>query len=334
MNSLDVIIATHRNDSFLKEALNSVKNSVGVVARVILIDDRETDISPLPEDLIDVVIKTCGGIGFEASVNLALPHILSEFVTVLGSDDLVTPDRFIRQISRLEETGGNLSICKLRKFDGRGFYPSLTGRVMGKNYSPKVLMIAPIGSDGSWLARKQWWKENACFKAHDSDWALGLRVMMLTSIAYVPKGLYLYRMHMNQITRRSIEAIRLTETVFPDWVEQNERMKLPALSKQEFSYLLNPAKSKNTGLELENISKWLNSYLRTLTCKELIILQQVIGRKAIHLQLQTVKPIFGVKILILQILALPALALDILRINFMHLKGGYSELRSRIWVDS
>jgi glycosyltransferase involved in cell wall biosynthesis len=334
VNSLDVIIATHRNDDFLKEALNSVKSSAGVVIRIILIDDRKTDISPLPVELVDVILKTSGGVGFEASVNLALPHIFSDFVTVLGSDDLVTSDRFIRQISLLEESGGDLSLCKLRKFDGRGFYPSLSGQVLGKEYSPKVLMIAPIGSDGSWLARKQWWKENVRFKEPDSDWALGLRVMMLTSISYVPDGLYLYRMHLNQITRSSGEGIRLTQTVFSDWVEQNESLKLPALSEEEFALLLNPAKGKNTALELGNLSKWLNGYLRILTCRELLILRQVIGRKAIHLQLQSMKPIFGVKIILLQILALPALAVDVLRIRLKHLRGGNRELRSRIWMDT
>jgi glycosyltransferase involved in cell wall biosynthesis len=334
VNSIDVIMATHRNDAFLKEALESVKNSLGVEVRIILIDDRESDSSPLPEEIVDVILKTRGGVGFEAAVNLAVPHILSEFVTVLGSDDLVTPDRFKRQISRLEETGGNLSLCKLQKFDKKGFCPSLTGQVLGKKYSPKVLMIAPIGCDGSWLAREQWWKENAWFKEPDSDWALGLRVMMDSSIAYVPDGLYLYRMHLNQITRSSVEGKRLTETVYSDWVEQNRRMQLPPLSKEEFAHLLNPAQRKDTTLDLRNLSKWFNSYLKILTPRELINLRQVIGRKAIHLQLQTIKPIFGVKMAILQILAVPALAFDIFRINFKHLKGGNSELRSRIWLDS
>jgi glycosyltransferase involved in cell wall biosynthesis len=334
VKSIDVIIATHRNDAFLKEALDSVKNSIGVEVRVILVDDRKLDRSPLPVEDTDVILKTSGGIGFEAAVNLALPHIVSNFVTILGSDDLVTPDRFIRQISYLEATGGSLSLCRLQKFDEKGSYPSLRGRLLGKKYSPKILLIAPIGSDGSWLALQQWWKENALFRKPDSDWALGLRVMMDSSIAYVPDGLYQYRMHPNQVTRSSEEGNRLIETVYSDWVEQNKRMKLPSLQKDEFAHLVDPSKARITNIDLANLSKWFNCYLKNLTLRELISLRQIIGRKAIHIQLQTLRPVFGIKISILQILALPALGFDILRICLQHLEGGNSELRSRIWVDS
>jgi glycosyltransferase involved in cell wall biosynthesis len=334
LKSIDVIIATHRNDAFLKKALDSVKNSIGVEVRVIIVDDRKLDRSPLPVEDTDVTLRTSGGVGFEAAVNLALPHIVSNFVTILGSDDLVTPDRFIRQISHLEATGGSLSLCRLKKFDEKGSYPSLTGRLLGKKYSPKILLIAPIGSDGSWLARQQWWKENALFRKPDSDWALGLRVMMESSIAYVPDGLYLYRMHPNQITRSSEEGNRLIETVYSDWIEQNKKMKLPSLLKDELAHLVDPSKTRSANIDLANLSKWFNCYLKNLTLRELISLRQVIGRKAIHIQLQTVRPVFGIKMSILQILALPALGFDVLRICLKHLQGGNSELRSRIWVDS
>jgi hypothetical protein len=252
----------------------------------------------------------------------------------MGSDDLVTPDRFLRQISLLEKTDANLSLCKLQKFDDKGIYPSLTGQVRGMKYSPKVLMIAPIGSDGSWVARQQWWKDNVWFKEPDSDWALGLRVMMDASIAYLPDDLYLYRMHLNQITRSLLEGNRLTETVYSDWLKQNTKMQLPPLSKQEFAHLLNPTKGKNIVVDHKNLSKWFNCFLTDLTFRELINLRQVIGRKAIHLQIQTAMPIFGVRIFVLEILALPALALDFLRICLVHIRGGNSELRSRIWMDS
>ena len=333
MKSIDVIIPTHRNDSFLREALLSVKKSQNVNIRIILVDDRTLDETLLPKELVDVVIKTTGGVGFENALNLACPEILSEFVAVMGSDDLVAPDKYIKQITHMEKLGANLSLCRLQKFGRRGTEPSLVGEILGKRYFPKVLLVAPIGSNGSWVARQSWWKENVVFGAQDSDWALGLRIMMDTSIAYIPESLYFYRMHPNQMTRNGFEGSRLVETVYKDWITRSEDLDLPSLSKKEFSCLLNPGLSKTLKVDLRILSKWFTCFLKELSFRELVGLRRILGRKAIHLQLQTSRPLFGILVFFFGIIALPALLLDLLRVGLNRLKGDGNELRSRIWVD-
>ena len=333
MKSIDVIIPTHRNDSFLREALLSVKRSQNVSIRIILIDDRTLDDTLLPQELVDVIVKTPGGVGFENAINFASSVILSEFVAVMGSDDLVAPDKYIKQITQLEKLDANLSLCRLQKFGSQGTQPSMVGEILGKQYFSKILLVAPIGSNGSWVARRSWWKENVVFRVQDSDWALGLRIMMDTSIAYIPESLYFYRMHPSQMTRIGFEDKRLVETVYQDWSIRNEDLNLPSLSKSEFNCLLNPGLSKALKVDLRIISMWFTCFLKELTFRELVGLRRILGRKAIHLQLQTTRPLFGILVFFFEFMALPALLVDIFRVGLNRFKGDNSELRSRIWVD-
>ena len=96
---------------------------------------------------------------------------------------------------------------------------------------------------------------------------------------------------------------------------------------------MNPGLSKALKVDLRIISMWFTCFLKELTFRELVGLRRILGRKAIHLQLQTTRPLFGILVFFFEFMALPALLVDIFRVGLNRFKGDNSELRSRIWVD-
>ena len=331
--TVDVLVAFHRNDEFLQKALESVRNSKKVTIRIVLIDDRVSENSLPPIQSGDLLLKTRGGEGFEAAINYGCEKLISDYVAILGSDDITDKNRLHSQIKHIQKDDAELSICKMQKFRSTSRLPTLTGKILGNTYIKQVLLLAPVGADGTWVGKRTWWEKNISFNKIDNDWALALRVFDKTCIAYTPEAKYLYRMHKNQITRSKKQSSTQIESVYPEWIKYANHLGLPILSMAEFSYLLSSDFLGKDKLSRSQVLIWLRAYWQTLNSSERKGLREIYGRKLIFLgTLTKLKGVSPAQYL-LSVRAIPSLALDLFRLVLVMAKGGWNDFRPRIWVD-
>jgi hypothetical protein len=119
----------------------------------------------------------------------------------MNSDDWSSPDRFIKQISALERSGGDFSICALKKFKGFRISHALLGELHGDHYDPRVLLLGAYGANATWLSTRKAWIEKVKFEESDiSDWLSSFRILPIVSPLYVNENLYWYRQHDEQTT--------------------------------------------------------------------------------------------------------------------------------------
>lgn len=199
MQTVDVILPFHRDDLFLRIAINSVLGSREVNVRLILIDDR-----PHPTPIFDLdphISLQTGGVGYAKALNSALPLLNSDYVALMNSDDWSSPDRFIKQIGAIERSGKDFAICALKKFKGSRIAPALMGEQQGDVYDPRVLLLGAYGANATWLSTRRAWIENVKFDESDiSDWLSSFKILPKVSPVFVNEYLYWYRQHDKQTT--------------------------------------------------------------------------------------------------------------------------------------
>ena len=202
--TVDVILPFHRNDSYLRVAINSILASRDVTVRLLLIDDRK-DRSVIP-DLDPYIIHRTGGLGYAAALNSAVPYLESDFVALMNSDDWSNPSRLIKQISALENSQENFSICSLIKFKNSHLRPALLGEFDCQEYDSRVLLLGAYGANATWLARRKTWVTSIYFENSSvSDWLSAMKIFPGLKIISVNEKLYWYRQHTSQITKSAIQ---------------------------------------------------------------------------------------------------------------------------------
>jgi glycosyltransferase involved in cell wall biosynthesis len=330
---VDVLIALHRNDRFLAEAITSIMKSVDVCPRIILIDDRVDDSTELPYQNLCEVVKTSGGLGFEKAINLGSQKIESEYVAILGSDDLSSPMRLRKQIQKLEETESNLSLCRIKKFQIDKNIPNLGGGLLGNQYQIKVLLISSIGADGTWVAKSSWWLKNIKFQESDSDWAFALRNFEKYQICFSKDVFVRYRMHKLQITRNLTEGQKLLKISYIPWAIQCEINNLTILDFENFLILNGVKRPGPKELENREYEKWLCQFWKILSIKEKLALRQVFGRRLVMISVLSRSKFKESKLNLLAFIAIPSLALDVVKVLWLKIRRYNIEIRPRIRLD-
>jgi glycosyltransferase involved in cell wall biosynthesis len=196
---VDVILPFHRDDEFLRVAVDSILASQNVIVRLLLIDDRKI---PIAISDLDCYIKVhTEGAGYAEAINSALPHLQSEYVALMNSDDWSSPDRLHKQILSLEKFDAELSICSLKKFEKNHVLPALLGEIETEILDSNILLLGAYGANATWLATSKVWKESVRFeKSNVSDWLTAMKMFNRFRTAYLNENLYWYRKHPNQIT--------------------------------------------------------------------------------------------------------------------------------------
>jgi glycosyltransferase involved in cell wall biosynthesis len=331
--TVDILVAFHRNDDFLQEALESIRNSKKITTRIILIDDRVSDVTLPPIQADELLLKTRGGEGFEAAINYGSKKLNSDYVAMLGSDDITDKNRLDCQIKQIQKDDAELSICRIQKFRATSHLPSLTGKILGNMYIKQVLLLAPVGADGTWVGKRAWWEKNILFNKIDNDWALALRIIHKTRIAYTTEATYFYRMHKNQITRSLDQISTQIERVYPEWIKYANQLGLPTLSMSQFTYLLSRDFLGEDECSRIQVLHWLRAYWQILNISERKGLREIYGRKLIFLGALTKLNGVSFAQYLLSVRAIPRLVLDLLRLFLVMAKGGWNDFRPRIWMD-
>jgi glycosyltransferase involved in cell wall biosynthesis len=261
---LDLLLPFHRIDRYFDSAVSSLEAVKGVNLNVILIDDRVEkieDISNFQKRLRHCeLVETNGGEGYGEALRVGSTYIDSDVVALFNSDDLVHPERFVRQMSALETS--DLSFTKMARFQGNIKSRSLMGEFRSKTYDPFFLILGAYGANASWCMRKDWWMQNAFFDSHEClDWRIALKAFPNGQISYLDEELYFYRKHQNQVTsNRSIDKNDL-QIVFRSWNHFSSNYNLGPTSFEVFSGLAIPW-NKTNNLDLEELGEKITEIFR------------------------------------------------------------------------
>ena len=267
--SVDVILPFHRYDKRLYAAIGSLSKSKFVNLRCILVDDSGENDSQKIQELIafvrvatknnhSIILKTEGKLGYASAINHATNEILSEYVSLMNSDDRISKYKFSKQIHKLITTESDACLGSIRK---RKFFipvPSLLIRLKNQtHYTPNLLLFGAYGADAGILVKKEIWKKYFKFPKDtmSADWALAFLIYPRIKLIFEPKAKYYYSVHRDQTTRgKSYEDF--FKSIFPHWAKLNSDLELPELSLEEATTIAAP--SLRVELSLVNISKILN----------------------------------------------------------------------------
>jgi len=270
--SIDVILPFHRSDIFLKLALNSVNQSVGVRANLILIDDR----SEYQELSFDTTVRT-GGLGYAAAINAARPFLRSKFCALMNSDDLVHPQRFIKQVAALQKSGKSISVTRMRKFKNSNCpIFMLGGNPRFDKFNKEAQLITSFYSNASWLMSTDFWTSIGDIEdfGNGSDWAWGVKLFDKTVPFIHPEVLYFYRSHKNQTTQNE-------NTLDPQlaviWGELNLRFGLPELPPFIGINMALPGSKVNLETELDQILFWTSEFRSRYPELEQLLALRLVG---------------------------------------------------------
>lgn len=106
---ISVIVRTKNRENFLKDALNSLKNSFYKIEKIIIVNDGEMEIK-IDEFLKDMPIEILksNGKGRAYAANLGIKNAKTDFVSFLDDDDLIYEHHFNVLSKGIIETRGDL----------------------------------------------------------------------------------------------------------------------------------------------------------------------------------------------------------------------------------
>lgn len=241
---IDILFPFHRNDALLRQSILSLHKSNDVFLNPIFIDDRKNKDNDLSE-LFKIFssyeyIKTGGEVGYGEALRLGSQAIGSNYVALMNSDDLISPNRLINQIKLLEQS--EISIAKMHRIDANNqtIYPYM-GDIQSSTYDPIFLILGSYGANSTWCMHASWWKENAFFdNAQCLDWRIALKTFHNSHLSYTPEPLYYYRKHTDQVTKSRTISFQEMEPTYLLWQEHLGRYGIENVSYEVFNLVATP----------------------------------------------------------------------------------------------
>lgn len=105
---ITVIMPSYNNEAWIARAINSVLSQKGVNIELVVVDDGSTDGSvSIAQGIAKTaknvrVISLLRNFGCYYARNIGVMNARGVYVTVVDSDDIISPDRFIKQMSALK----------------------------------------------------------------------------------------------------------------------------------------------------------------------------------------------------------------------------------------
>ena len=212
---ISVIMSVYNGETYLVEAIESVRNQTFRNWELIIINDCSTDTTG--EILNDFSIKDERIKVHTNEVNLKLPTSLNKAISLcegkyiarMDADDICLPDRFEKQYKFMEENPDMaLSSCRFMTVKN-GIYASggAGGRCDNKALRAMLLVANPILHPGV-IARADVMKKfnYDTTLTCTEDLELWTRMAMENQkIAILPECLLIYRLHDKQITSTTLE---------------------------------------------------------------------------------------------------------------------------------
>ena len=205
LQNVSVLLPFHRADSYLRDAIASIKGSKNTSVQLILIDDRPLKIS---DEFSRISSIWTGGMGYAEALNAGKRFATEEFVALMNSDDLISKNRLSMQVNLLRNSESTVSVTRLRKFN-RPYRPifSIGGNPRILKPSPGYFLVGSHLANASWMTHNAFWQKNCHFMniSVGADWVLGSSLIQEYSFHYINSPHYFYRSHSNQITKSMLE---------------------------------------------------------------------------------------------------------------------------------
>lgn len=217
MPKISVIMPVYNGGKYLKAAVQSVLDQTYKDFEFIILDDGSLDNSlSIVENFSDERIKfvKLNHRGIVTALNKGLEISKSEYIVRVDADDLSLPDRFEKLLNYMEENkqiavcgSWAISIDDEGKVIGEMKYPPMQYKDI-KKYS---LLHNPF-IHPSVIFRKEVVLGVGGYRnfKHNEDYELWTRVLSKNSGHNVPEFLLKYRIHSDQITKKSNFKMRLT----------------------------------------------------------------------------------------------------------------------------
>jgi hypothetical protein len=219
----DVIIPVGRLDRFLIKSITSAHESEGVNTRVILVNNSTKAAKEFTKFLRSKDIYLEQRLtGYAKTLNTPLEEQVDfkEFVTVVNSDDVVSLDKFIKQIDSIRKHRLDVSITMLRKFSGIFRIPKRFGNY-DYNYWHKIgLLLGAYGADATQLFTRDFFlkcgNRNQSIHPDLVDLEYAYRNFGTANIKALPEELYQYRQHFKQMSKNRAtqsDFVKLNDTL-------------------------------------------------------------------------------------------------------------------------
>ena len=207
--NVDIILPFHKIDDYLLEAIESVKASKRVQAKIIAVNDSGMDILPDQIGLndSDQLVKS-NSPGYLGALATGVQASKSEYIAFQDSDDFCDVHKLWKQANYLEINQLDLVTCQLIRTDKNGRVLSknpIFGRIP-KDYSPsRKLIFGPHGADSTIFGKasviKDSWAIHSSFAPTFADYGWLLHVQNSKKLGHCEDAIYYYRSHMGQMSR-------------------------------------------------------------------------------------------------------------------------------------
>lgn len=218
-------IASYNNAAFIIETLNSVKKQSYANIELIIVDDCSTDESAgLIKDWINNNQVQCTFIsneknkGLTAVCNQLLNVSNGKYITWLGSDDILMPDKTTDQVEVFEKNGSDVAVVfsevSLINEKGVVLQQEIVGTKFNPENKPFVILHKPFVSllDGNYIpacgvmVRRNFIVQEGGYDESliIEDWYLWLKLSQKYNFVFLPKTHALYRKHSNSISHGGI----------------------------------------------------------------------------------------------------------------------------------
>lgn len=204
--SVSVIIPTNRVDQWFQQAVKSVLASENVTVEVVLVFDGV--VPPRDEDWIDddriKVLRNQVSQGPAGAMHSGVNASSHEFISRLDSDDLIRPDRLVKQADYLAQHPGTVAVgSRMARIDEHGVSSGAVKGISGDDIRSSLLTWNSVGHS-TLMFRRAVHDEIGGYdtRLHQmEDYVFILELAQRGPVAILDDYLVSYRVHRMQTSR-------------------------------------------------------------------------------------------------------------------------------------
>jgi glycosyltransferase involved in cell wall biosynthesis len=208
-----VIIPSYNRERFIQQTVDSILSQTYTNLEVVAVDDGSTDKTRQILDAYGERIKVLAhperiNKGQSAAINLGMRSTMSEYVGIVDSDDVLTPEKIERQVTFLEQNpsiGFVYANAYIMNDDGSILYKAFPPGHVETGMPERILLECPIGCPSGFLVRRSAFDKAGYFdeslrSAQDHD--MVVRLAEVSRLSYMKETLWYYREHSESLSQR------------------------------------------------------------------------------------------------------------------------------------
>jgi glycosyltransferase involved in cell wall biosynthesis len=231
---VSVVVPAFTHERYVEAALQSVYEQTYEPIELIVVDDQSLDrTAAVIEEFCNraavadrfrrtVLIKNETNVGAHASINRGLHESRGDYINILNSDDLFSPNRVVRLLDACERNGADFAFSRVellvedpaeasdeapflyRVQDSIHLFPTV-GYALLRNQ-------CALSTGNFFFSRRVHERiGDFCALKYCHDWDFILRAVLITEPVFVAEPLYVYRLHASN-SFRQLQALAEQET--------------------------------------------------------------------------------------------------------------------------